>query len=168
MIAGLRPSTQLMRLFNGKQPLAGVQAHDLVALGCSGEIVLHGRLDRVARGIHEAYLADQLGAGRSRGSAPALVPWEELPEGLRQANRAQADNIPIKQRTLAISRSDDMIEALAIAEHRRWMAEKIVAGWRHAALRDDSRRLHPSIRPYDDLSEPDKQKDRNTVLTAMT
>ena len=87
---------------------------------------------------------------------------------MRQANRAQADNIPIKQRTLAISRSDDMIEALAIAEHRRWMAEKIVAGWRHAALRDDSRRLHPSIRPYDDLSEPDKQKDRNTVLTAMT
>ena len=168
VIAGLRPSTQLMRLFNGKQPLAGVQAHDLVALGCSGEIVLHGRLDRVARGIHEAYLADQLGAGRSRGSAPALVPWEELPEGLRQANRAQADNIPIKQRTLAISRSDDMIEALAIAEHRRWMAEKIVAGWRHAALRDDSRRLHPSIRPYDDLSEPEKQKDRNTVLTAMT
>ena len=61
-----------------------------------------------------------------------------------------------------------MIEALAIAEHRRWMAEKIVAGWRHAALRDDSRRLHPSIRPYDDLSEPEKQKDRNTVLTAMT
>jgi hypothetical protein len=94
------------------------------------------------------------------------VPWEELPEGLRQANRAQADNIPIKQRALALSRSDDMIEALAIAEHRRWMAEKIVAGWRHAAIRDDARRLHPSIRPYDELSEDEKQKDRNTVHAA--
>lgn len=166
VIAGLRPSTQLMRLFVGKQPLAGVQIHDLVALGCSGEIVLHGRLDRVARGIHEAYLADQLRAGRSQGSTPALVPWEELPEGLRQANRAQADNIPIKQRALAISCSGDMIESLAIAEHRRWMAEKIVAGWRHAATRDDSRRLHPSIRPYDELSEDEKQKDRNTVHAA--
>jgi hypothetical protein len=168
VIAGLRPSTQLMRLFIGKQPLAGVQAHDLVALGCSGEIVLHGRLDRIARGIHEAYRADQLRAGQSQGSSPALVPWEELPEGLRQANRAQADNIPIKQRLLATSQSDDMIEALAIAEHRRWMAEKIVAGWRHAPQRDDARRLHPSIRPYDALSEAEKQKDRNTVLTAMT
>lgn len=166
VIAGLRPSTQLMRLFTGKQPLAGVQAHDLVSLGCSGEIVLHGRLDRVAKGIHEAYLAGQLGAGRSKGSTPALVPWEELPEGLRQANRAQADNIPIKQRALALSRSDDMIEALAIAEHRRWMAEKIVAGWRHAAIRDDARQLHPSIRPYDELSEDEKQKDRNTVHAA--
>jgi hypothetical protein len=166
IVAGMRPSTQLMRLFIDEQPLTGVQVHDLVALGCSAEIVLHGRLDKVARGIHEAYLADQLAAGRAMGSAPALVPWEELPEGLRQANRAQADNIPIKQRALALSRSDDMIEALAIAEHRRWMAEKIVAGWRHAAIRDDARRLHPSIRPYDELSEDEKQKDRNTVHAA--
>jgi len=168
VIAGLRPSTQLMRLFIGKQPLAGVQAHDLVSLGCSGDVVLYGHLDRVARGIHEAYLAEQLRAGRARGSTPALVSWDELPEGLRQANRAQADNIQIKRQTLAVFRSDDMIEALAVAEHRRWMAEKIVAGWRHAASRDDSRRLHPSIVPYDELSESEKQKDRDTVIAAMT
>ena len=166
IVAGLRPSTQLMRLFIDEQPLAGVQPHDLVSLGCSAEIVLHGRLDKVARGIHEAYLADQLAAGRGLGSAPALVPWEELPEGLRQANRAQADHIPIKRRTLAISDSAATIEALAVAEHRRWMAEKIVANWRHAADRDDARRLHPSIRPYDELSDAEKQKDRNTVAAA--
>lgn len=166
IVAGLRPSTQLMRLFIDEQPLAGVQSQDIVALGCSAEIVLHGRLDKVARGIHEAYLDDQLAAGRSLGSAPALVPWEELPEGLRQANRAQADHIQIKRRTLAISDSAATIEALAVAEHRRWMAEKIVANWRHAAERDDTRRLHPSIRPYDELSEAEKQKDRNTVAAA--
>ena len=61
-----------------------------------------------------------------------------------------------------------MIEALAIAGHRRWMAEKIVAGWRHAAVRDDSRRLYPSIRPYNELSEEEKQKDLNTVHAACT
>ena len=167
IIAGLRPSTQLMRFFINRQPIAGVQSHDLVALGCSADIVLHGRLDQEARRIHEAYLAEQLGAGRSLGSAPALVRWEELPEGLRQANRAQADHIPIKRRTLAKSNSATTIEALAIAEHRRWMAEKIVANWRYAPERDDARRLHPSIRPYDDLSDADKQKDRNTVLAAV-
>ncbi len=167
IVAGLRPSTHLMRLFIDEQPLAGVQPHDVVALGCSAEIVLHGRLDAVARGIHEAYLADQLAAGRVVGSAPALVPWEELPEGLRQANRAQADHIPIKRRTLAISDSAAMVEALAVAEHRRWMAEKIVANWRYAARRDDARRRHPSIRPYDELSDAEKQKDRNTVAAAQ-
>jgi len=166
IVAGLRPSTQLMRLFIDEQPLAGVQPHDLVALGCSAEIVLHGRLDVVARAIHEAYLADQQAAGRLQGSAPALVPWEELPEGLRQANRAQADHIPIKRRTLAICDSAATIEALAVAEHRRWMAEKIVANWRHAVDRNDARRLHPSIRPYDELSDTEKQKDRNTVAAA--
>ena len=39
-------------------------------------------------GVHEAYLADKLRAGRSQGSTPTLVPWEDLPAGLRQANRA--------------------------------------------------------------------------------
>jgi hypothetical protein len=86
---------------------------------------------------------------------------------LRQANRAQADHIPIKQRTLVISDSAATIEALAVAEHRRWMAEKIVANWRHAAVRDDARRLHPSIRPYNELSDAEKQKDRNTVAAVV-
>lgn len=166
VIAGLRPSTQLMRLFIGTQPLPGVEAHDIVALGCSGDVVLHGALDRVARGIHEAYLAGQLREGRAPGATPALVPWESLPDGLRQANRAQADHIPFKRRTLAISREPETLEALSVAEHRRWMAEKIVAGWRQAPARDDARRLHPAIRPYDELSEPEKQKDRDTVASA--
>jgi hypothetical protein len=167
VVAGLRPSTQLMRLFVGKQPLAGVRTHDLVALGCSAEIVLHGRLDQVAREIHEAYLSDQTANGRAVGSAPALVLWEDLPEGLRQANRSQADHMAIKRCTLAVSDSVKMIESLAIAEHRRWMAEKIVANWRHAPVRDDTRRLHPSIRPYEELSEEEKHKDRNTVRAAL-
>jgi len=47
------------------------------------------------------------------------------------------------------------------------MAEKIVAGWRHAQHRDDARRLHPSIRPYDPLSTEEKRKDRNTVRAVM-
>jgi hypothetical protein len=107
----------LLRLFVDEQPLAGVQPHDLVALGCSTEIVLHGRLDKVARGIYEAYLADQLVAGCADGTSLALVPWEELPEGLRQANRAQADHIPIKRWTLVISDSAATVEMLAVAEH---------------------------------------------------
>ena len=36
----------------------------------------------------------------------------------------------------------------------------------HAAVRDDSHRLHPSILPYDELSGEEKQKDRNTARAA--
>lgn len=168
VIAGLRPSTQLMRLCIDNQTFAGVTTHDLVALGCSGDIVLHGRLDQVAKGIHDAYLASELRKGEMRGSRPSLVEWHELPEVMRQSNRSQADHIPIKQQTLGLSQSEDVIELLAVAEHRRWMAERIVAGWRYGPPpRVDDRRLHPSIKPYEELSKDEKQKDRDTILTVL-
>ena len=168
VVAGLQPSTQLMRLFTVNQPLLGVDLHDLVALGCSADIVLRGRLDDIARSIHESYLQGQLKAGRMQGETPALVPWEDLPDGLRQANRAQADHIAIKRRTLEVSKSEATVESLAEAEHRRWTAEKIVAGWRHAPTRDDGKRLHPSIRPYSELSVAEKNKDRDTVVAVAS
>jgi hypothetical protein len=167
VVAGLRPSTQMMRLFTGSQPLAGVASHDLVELGCSAEVVLYGKLDEPAREIHGAYLREQIAAGHQPGETPALVPWEELAESLRQANRSQADHISIKRRTMELSDSASTVDALAEAEHRRWMADKILAGWRHGAERDDSRRLHPSMRPYSDLSDLEKQKDRVTVAHAL-
>jgi hypothetical protein len=95
------------------------------------------------------------------------VSWEDLPESLRQANRAQADHAPIKQKALAVSRSERMLETLAEAEHRRWMAEKILAGWQFGEKRDNSRKLHPSIKIYSQLTEAEKQKDRDTVQAAL-
>ncbi len=42
---------------------------------------------------------------------------KSYPGGLRQANRAQADHIPIKRWTLVISDSAATVEMLAVAEH---------------------------------------------------
>ena len=83
---------------------------------------------------------------------------------MRQANRAQADHFAIKAATLRRGMDAALLEALTEAEHRRWMAEKIVGGWRHGAVRDDARKLHPSLQPYAGLSEAEKQKDRDAVL----
>ena len=167
IVGCLRPSTDLMRLLSSKQPVAGVELRDLVELGCRADVLLRGELDREARAIHENYLKSQTAAGATEATNSALVAWEDLPESLRQANRAQADHIPVKQRALAVSRSEQMIESLAEAEHRRWMAEKILAGWRHAEQRDNPRKLHPSLKPYSQLSEPEKQKDRDTVQSVL-
>ena len=166
-VACLRPSTNLMRLLATKQPIPGVEIRDLVELGCRADVLLHGELDREARAIHEGYVQTQTAAGATEATNPALVVWENLPESLRQANRAQADHIPVKLRALGVARTEAMLEALAEAEHRRWMAEKIVAGWRHAEQRDNARKLHPSLKPYSQLSEPEKQKDRDTVQTVL-
>ncbi len=165
VVAGLRPSTPLYRLITEtvSQPVPGVILHDLVELGCSADIILRRTLDENARRIHESYVAEELKKGRQLRETPTLVPWEELSDGMRQSNRSQADHVPIKRRTLGISGAPATIEALAEAEHRRWMADRVVAGWRYAAKREDGKRLHPSIRPYADLSTEEKDKDRNTV-----
>jgi len=163
LVACLRPSSNVMRLLTTKHPIPGVEIRDLVELGCRADVLLHGELDRAARAIHESYVQTQTAAGDTKATNSALVAWDDLPESLRQANRAQADHIPVKLRSLAISRSAEMIEALSEAEHRRWMAEKILSGWRYAEQRDNARLRHPSLKPYDQLSEPEKEKDRFTV-----
>ena len=48
-------------------------------------------------------------------------------------------------------------------EHNGWMAQRQAMGWRKAAERDDYRKHHPSMLPYSDLPEQEKNKDRDTV-----
>ena len=168
IVACLRPSGKVMRLLGAKLPIAGVEIRDLVELGCQADVLVHGDLDRKAKVIHEDYVKTQVAAGFTEATNPVLVGWEDLPESLRQANRAQADHLSIKLRTLTVSRSPETLEALAEAEHRRWMAEKILAGWCYGEQRDNTRKRHPSLKPYGQLSEAEKQKDRDTIQTVGT
>ena len=167
IVACLKPSTDVMRSIADKNWLPEVEIRNLVELGYKADVLLYGELDREARVLHEDYVKSQIAAGFTEATNPSLAAWENLPRSLRQANRAQADHIPVKQRALAISQSEQMVEALAEAEHRRWMAEKIVAGWRYSEQRDNARKLHPSLKPYSQLSEPEKQKDRDAVLAVL-
>ena len=60
-------------------------------------------------------------------------------------------------------------EMLAEAEHRRWMAERTVCGFRQATgneKKDKAMRIHTDIVPYDELDEKTKNYDRNVVNTA--
>ena len=164
IVACLRPSTNMLALLAVKEPVAGVVFRDLVALGCQTGVLLQDELDKAAKSVHERYVAAEIARGQSPQTNTSLVAWDDLPEALRQANRAQADHVPIKLAILKLASDPATLEALAEAEHRRWMAEKIISGWRHGATRDDSRKLHPSLKPYAELSEPEKQKDRDVIL----
>ena len=63
-----------------------------------------------------------------------------------------------------IQLSEDQIELLAKMEHRRWWADRSLSGWRFAEIRNDSKLHHPNMISYEELSETDKQKDRDSVL----
>jgi hypothetical protein len=55
------------------------------------------------------------------------------------------------------------LELLASEEHRGWMEWYLQRGWTYHEHRDDSRRRHPCLKPYSELKESEKDKDRNSV-----
>lgn len=52
------------------------------------------------------------------------------------------------------------IERMALIEHNRWIAEKILAGWEYSPNRDNNRLLHNDIMTFEELTEEKKMHDR--------
>jgi hypothetical protein len=66
---------------------------------------------------------------------------------------------------------DELVEQLAEAVHASWMNIRTQQGWTYGASRNDTLKEHPSMIPYSDLSETEKEVDRATVrqvLDALT
>ena len=134
--------------------------------------------DVIGRSLHDAYLKKDLQLLEQNPKHkihPNSVAWENLPENIRNANRAVADHFDIKMRAVGckvvlegvgaeVQLSSNEIEILAIMEHQRWWADRSINGWTFAEVRDDINRLHPNMVPYEELSNADKQKDRDSVL----
>jgi hypothetical protein len=133
-------------------------------------------LDQLAMAAHSLYCADKIAQGLTAEKLPALVPWDQLPEDLRQANRAQVADIPYKLSILGyelttgpgkpaseIHFTNQEMNRLAKQEHERWMKEREEMGWRYAPVRDSLRKLHPSVVPWEDLPESEKEKDREVI-----
>jgi len=131
--------------------------------------------EQFARDIHQAYVKMRLSAAAAHND-PALLPWDDLPEDFRESNRQQADHIFIKLRAIgceAVSASDKKpavtelasaeMELLAEMEHRRWVAERLLAGWTYGPKKDLERRENPNLVPWVELTEEIRNYDRDTV-----
>ena len=55
------------------------------------------------------------------------------------------------------------IEDMAEAAHRIWMEGKLRDGWTYAPVTDKAAKQHSCLVPYDQLSEADKESDRDLV-----
>jgi hypothetical protein len=132
--------------------------------------------DSLARAVHRRYLRDQTALGQTQATNGSLAGWDDLPETLRDANRAQAASIEQKLaltgcrmvpslEEVPFAFEPDEVESLAVTEHERWMSERRSAGWRYGPIRDNQTKVHPDLRPWEDLGEEERQKDRNVVLS---
>lgn len=150
------------------------------------EAVIGEALDRMARMIHENWLVEtrkQIAVARAAGDEVLVKKheakstyreWDELNEEQKGANRSQADHIAFKIRAVGldpktVSRKDwekltaEQVESLARLEHARWAAYYWMTGWTFAAQRNDAKKQHPNLVPYDELDEPAKDYDRAAV-----
>lgn len=65
---------------------------------------------------------------------------------------------------------DDLLvltEQLARNIHEVWAQSRVSQGWKYGPKRDDDLKTHPGIVPYEDLTEQEKQYDRDTALSAI-
>jgi hypothetical protein len=58
----------------------------------------------------------------------------------------------------------ELVETLAIIEHDRWWAHMVLSGWKYGKIRDDKKKIHQYLIPYEELSDEIKQYDRDTVF----
>ena len=66
--------------------------------------------------------------------------------------------------------SEDMlslIEKLAENTHDVWAKGRIAQGWTYGKARNDELKQTPSLLPYDELPDSEKEYDRNTALETI-
>lgn len=75
---------------------------------------------------------------------------------------------PIDTADVALSAQlQALTEQLAENVHEVWSAGRIAEGWKYGEQRDEVRKLHPCLVPYNRLPESEKEFDRNTAMQTI-
>ena len=62
---------------------------------------------------------------------------------------------------------EELREAIAENVHEVWSAGRIKEGWTYGPKRDDSLKKHPDLVPYSELTDGEKQYDRDTAMNTI-
>lgn len=57
---------------------------------------------------------------------------------------------------------NELAEMIAKNVHEVWSAGRMKDGWTYGKERNDAEKKHPCLVPYEDLTETEKEYDRNT------
>ena len=155
---------------------SSIAVFDVLARSCRPEILLNGTIELLARAFHRNYVRTHASSADSADEAPGLREWEDLPEALKEANRAQAADVGTKLAAVGCRiqpwtdwTGDGMrfgaeeIERMAEIEHERWCRDRTANGWTYGPTRDDRRKTSPYLVAWDELTEAVKDYDRDAV-----
>jgi hypothetical protein len=157
-------------------------AHQIIATRAK---IIEGQLDQGAAVAHEHY---NKGLGKKdtmsmRELQSAMRDWGDVLETYRAANRAVADAAMTKVwdagwRAPASGEKGDtaptipaeLMPRMAEREHDRWVAERLIAGWRPTTQgenRNNDLMAHDKLAPWSALTEDDKNNDVVQVRAAL-
>jgi len=172
--AGSSLITMLDRSVGGY--LANMHGFSLLDQICRPEVILNLDREIFARAAHRDYVRRRLAAGADPAGDPALAAWGDLPEDLRESNRAQVADIPAKLDAIGyeFAPTDDwdanlfrftseQVEKLSRIEHERYVKERQRAGYRYGPVRDPAAKISPYLVPWEQLSEDVQDLDRDAV-----
>ena len=61
----------------------------------------------------------------------------------------------------------ELTEEIAENVHEIWARGRVAEGWTYGPARDDEKKTTPCLVPYDQLTDSEKQYDRNTALETL-
>ena len=133
------------------------------------DALISEKLDELAKIIHNDYLS---GLKTLNPDKSSHKPWKLLALDFKNQNREQADHIYVKLRALGhntntineIKFTKGQVELLAEIEHNRWWANMVLSGWKNGKKRNDKKKIHTDLIPYDELTDEIKQYDRDAVV----
>lgn len=150
---------------------------NLFALGLGKVDPLETEIEKEATRCHDIYWRNQKAENPSYGAGINDLPmeWRQLSERYRESNRLTALHHEVKRqlwKTRKPNGEANMLEHLARCEHMRWVAEKVMDGWRwsgslDSSTRDNQKLRHHLLVPYDALNRSERDKDYETFLWAL-
>jgi hypothetical protein len=162
---------------SGGTSFPNLHAFGLLDHRCKTDLLLYSTHEILARAFHQDYLLMQKNLGMTKENNPSLVPWEELPEHIKESNRRQADDVGKKLKKVQCDAkpltdwdaelfefTPEEIEILAQMEHERWLNERRREGWTYApGPKDLERKKSPYLVDWDKLPEDIKNYNRDAM-----
>jgi len=155
------------------EDLQGVQFFDIYQQTCTHDLIMGGRHELLARQLREHYLK---GLGTEDALRQLEKLWEDIPEGDKEPNRAQASRICqiLRANGYQLSPLEDwdaakrefptqVVDQMAEMEHQLWCDWKRGQGWHQGDAVDHQLKTHPDLVPWEELQLEEREKNRHFI-----